>query len=278
MGKIGSRTDQEDRNDGIEKPKVSQVVSSVAVTEEEAFDMMSSFLQREKGVFQLLDAKKDAVKLAQSTNKWNNIRRVCNSFLPSNEFDDDEDNDNNGRQPVKAWWGGDGGNEDEEDSDASNATDSNGMSRSHRRPRSNSASGSLLPSNLALARASSVPFAMAPPIKTDNDDDNNADDDGDVNMMDDDEEHTEYSPSNEMQKDGTTHTTTTSSSPPAERDAQAARLAKKHAKRMEKDAKREAKKVKKAAKKEAKKKLKKEKKERQKQQKQQEGIKQEIKE
>jgi outer membrane biosynthesis protein TonB len=74
-------------------PRVSQIKSTTAVSDLDAFDMMSRFLASQKAKQLSLDFAGQSY-LASSTQTWNDLRLSCNSLL--------EDNDPR-REPVVEW-------------------------------------------------------------------------------------------------------------------------------------------------------------------------------
>ena len=94
---------------GLETPKVSRVLSTTPVSKDAAFDMIARFLNREKQEYMSTAAGSGSVDetLAASTSAWNGLRRVCNSLLPSHEFNNSNAGEimgNTTREPVSAWW------------------------------------------------------------------------------------------------------------------------------------------------------------------------------
>lgn len=79
--------------DSIDLPKVEKVKSSVPLSDLEAFDMMSRFLEGEKAKAIDLDFAGQSY-LASSSQIWNDLRFACNSLL----VDDDHR-----REPVAVW-------------------------------------------------------------------------------------------------------------------------------------------------------------------------------
>jgi hypothetical protein len=97
---------------GLETPKVSRVLSTTPVSKDAAFDMIARFLHREKQEYMSTTAAAGAGStdetLVASTSAWNGLRRVCNSLLPSQEFNNNNSTTtvgNETREPVSAWWG-----------------------------------------------------------------------------------------------------------------------------------------------------------------------------
>ena len=74
-------------------PSVEKVKSTVPLTDLQAFDMMSRFLQAEKAKHLSLDIAGQSY-LSTSSQIWNDLRLACNSLL--------EDNDHR-REPVAEW-------------------------------------------------------------------------------------------------------------------------------------------------------------------------------
>lgn len=94
---------------GLEPPKVNRVLSRTPVSKDDAFDMIARFLNREKQEYMstAAGAGSSDETLVASTSAWNGLRRVCNSLLPSQEFNNSagEMMGSKTREPVSAWWG-----------------------------------------------------------------------------------------------------------------------------------------------------------------------------
>jgi hypothetical protein len=79
--------------DTINLPRVEKIISSAPLSDLEAFDMMSRFLEAEKAKQLSLDFAGQSY-LSASSQIWNDLRLACNSLL--------EDNDSR-REPVAEW-------------------------------------------------------------------------------------------------------------------------------------------------------------------------------
>eukprot|EP00980_Cylindrotheca_fusiformis_P029673 scaffold23685_cov206-Cylindrotheca_fusiformis.AAC.3 len=79
--------------DTINLPRVEKTISSAPVSNLEAFDMMSRFLEAEKAKQLSLDFSGQTY-LSASSQIWNDLRLACNSLL--------EEHDSR-REPVAEW-------------------------------------------------------------------------------------------------------------------------------------------------------------------------------
>ena len=74
-------------------PSVEKVKATVPLTDLQAFDMMSRFLQAEKAKHLSLDIAGQSY-LSTSSQIWNDLRLACNSLLEHNDHR---------REPVAEW-------------------------------------------------------------------------------------------------------------------------------------------------------------------------------
>lgn len=79
--------------DSSELPSVEKVKASAPLTDLEAFDMMSRFLEAEKAKHLSLDIAGQSY-LSTSSQIWNDLRLACNALLEQNDHR---------REPVAEW-------------------------------------------------------------------------------------------------------------------------------------------------------------------------------